>query len=575
MVTRIRQFLAPPVFGEDDEKTRAASLANTILLALIALITAASLVVVLVLKAYALISVIYVSMVLPLVVALVVLRRGHVRAASLTITITLWVVLMVMGYLVGGVMNAGFTTVIIVIIISALLLGGRAGLIVAALSTAAVIFVYISEVRGTLPPALGENDSLSALINHILNYGISSALLFLAMTALTAALQRARRLTAESEGRREQVQLMMQQRAVEAERNVNYLQATTAVARESAVTIGNLQTLLTRVVSIVREQFDFYHVGLYLLDETREWAELRAVSGVGEHLLEQEFRLQVGVEGMIGYVAGRGEYRLAEDVSRDAAYLPHGEFPETRSELVLPLRISNETIGVLDVQSAETHAFAAQDVQSLQALADQIAVAINNARLVEQVRQAAEAERRAYGMQTGEAWQSLLRGSQVSGFYSDSYATAPASSDLWRPEMYTAMQTGSRAHDASETHRLAVPVKVRGEVIGVIDFAKPDEGAVWTAEEITLAEALTEQLGVALDSARLYQDTQRRAARERMTREITDAVQRATDMESLMRIATEELNRALGGAQAYMRLDVGSLTPDGDQRAGEPEDVED
>lgn len=556
MFTRIRQFLAPPVFGGDGEKNRTASLANTILLALIVLITLASLIVVLVMKVYAIIGVIYVSMIAPLLVAFVVLRRGHVRAASSIIIIALWTVLIVMTYFVGGVLNAGFTTVIIVIIISALLLGGRAGLIVAALSTVAAISMYIFEVTGTLPPALGRNDSLSALINHVLNYGISSALLYLAVSALTSALQRAQRLTAESESRREQVQLMMQQRAQESERNANYLQATTAVARESAAVMGDSRALLARVVDIIRKQFDFYHVGLYLLDETVEWAELRAVSGAGQGLLEREFRLRAGVEGMIGDVAGRGVYRMAADVRQDAAYQHSDDLPDTRSELVLPLRIRNEIIGVLDIQSREVYAFTAQDVQSVQALADQIAVAISNARLVEQVQHAAEMERRAYGAQTVEAWQRLLLGSQVSGFYSNAYTTSPAGSDLWRPEMHVALQTGSRAHDDSAIHRLAVPVKVRGEVIGVVDFSKPDADGAWTAEEITLAETLTEQLAVALESARLYQDTQNRAARERLVSEVTSRMRETLNVETVLQTAAQEIGEALGLLAVNVRLDL-------------------
>ncbi len=573
MVTRIRQFLAPPVFGEDEEKNRAASLANTILLALVGLITLASAAVVLIMRIYALMGMVYVSMVAPLLLAVWVLRRGHVRAASLMIVSTLWLVLIGMTYFIGGVMNAGFTTVIIVIIISALLLGGRAGFVVAALSIAAAIVIYSLEVRGALPPALGANNSLSALINHILNYGISSALLFLAMRGLTSALERARRLTAESESQREQLQLLVQQRTRDSERNANYLQATMAVAQETAAAMGDLQVLLPRVVDVIRKQFDMYHVGLYLLDEAGEWAELYAVSGAGQELLGRGFRLRVGSEGMVGDVAQRGVYHLAADVSEEPAYLQMAELPGTSSELTLPLLMGDQVIGVLDVQRAGTRGFVAQSVQTLQALADQVAMAISNARLVEQVQQSAEMERRAYGVLTAEAWATMLQAGQALGFYSDARTTAPAG-DLWQPEMKVALRTGSTTHDPQDVRRLAVPVKVRGEIIGVIDFSKSTGGA-WTDEEIALVESMTEQLGVALESARLYQDTQRRAARERMTREITDALQRATDMESLMRIATEELVRALGGTQGYMRLGIESVTLKREQHEGEPENAED
>jgi len=556
-VSRIRQFLTPPVFGEDEEKNRAASLANTILLALIALITLASLLVVLVLKVYAIIGVIYVSMVLPLFVALAVLRRGHVRAASLIITLTLWLVLVVAGFLIGGVVNAGYTTLTLVIIISALLLGGRAGLIVAALSVLAVGFVFISEVIGILPPPLGENDALSYLINHILNYGIASALLYLAMQALTSTLQRAQQLAAESEARREQLQLLVQQHTQDLERNTNYLRATTAVAHESAAVLGDPQQLLTRVVNVISEQFGFYHVAIYMVeadDAGGLWAEIRAASSQeGRQLLARGHRLRVGVEGMIGDVARRGVYRVAEDVSRDAAYRRAAELPDTRAELVLPLQLRGEIIGVLDVQSTKSGVFSGQDIQTLQALADQVAIAISNARLFEQVQRAAEVERRAYGALTADAWRSMLQAGQQLGFHSHLDATEPAG-DLWQPEMRVALQTGNTVHNTEETGRLAVPVKVRGEVVGVIDFAKHAGGRAWTEEEIALVESLTEQLGVALDSARLYQDTQRRAAQERVVGEVTGHIRETLDMETMLRTAAEQMRQALDLEDLVVRL---------------------
>lgn len=566
----LRQHLTPPVFAGDEEKTRVAGLLNTILLALVVLITVVSLIVVIALRNFAMMGFLYVGMMVPVFIALWAMRRGHVRAAALTVTIALWLVLVVSGAFIGGVVNASYTTVVLIIIIAALLLGGRGGLALAGASIVAVILVYIVEKMGLLPPPLRPDDLTSFFINHVLNYTISGTLLYLAMNNLTLALQRARRLTAESESQREQLQLLVQQRTRDSERNANYLQATMAVAREAAAAMGDLQVLLPRVAEVIREQFDMYHVGLYLLDEAGEWAELRAVSGAGQALLQRGFRVQVGVEGMVGDVAQRGTYRLVTDVDQEPGYLRMAELPDTSSELTLPLLMRDRVIGVLDVQRAGARGFVTQSVQTLQALADQVAMAISNARLVEQVQQAAEMERRAYGTLTAEAWSTMLRASQALGFYSNAQTTAPAG-DLWQPEMKTALQTGAITRNVQDTQRLAVPVKVRGEVIGVIDFSKPADGSVWTDEEIALVESMTEQLGVALDSARLYQDTQRRAARERMTREITDALQRATDMESLMRIATEELVRALGGAQAYMRLGVASPEPGSAQ--GEQETV--
>jgi len=554
MFKYIRQLLKPPVFEEDEEKTRIASMANMILLATMLMITFASVVILVVLRVYLIMGVIYVSMTTPLIVAMVLLRRGHVREASWLATIALWVVLVGMGFLIGGVANSGYEAVVLVIIIAALLLGGRAAVHFAVLSAVAVTIVLAVELLGALPPPLSENSSFSYWINHLNIYGIAAALLYLAVNSLTSALQKARELAAESRRQNEEVQILMQERTQNLMRSVNYLNATTAVARESAAALGDPEELLARAAKLIGDQFGFYHTGIYLLDQAGEWAELRAASGEGgQQLLSQGHRIRVGVEGMIGAVAYRGTYRLAADVSQDGVYLAVAELPYTRSELVLPLRVRNEIVGVLDVQSTETGAFSIQDVYTFQALADQVAVAINNSRLLAQVQEAVEFERRAYSETTRQAWQTLLQTGRSVGFYSNAQATMPIS-DLWRPEMKMALQTGNTVQDTQDVKSLAVPVKVRGEVIGVIDFAKAAASDAWTGEEVALVESLTEQLGVALDSARLYQDTQSRAAQERLVSEITSHMRESLDMETVLKTAAQEMRQVLGVSELHIRL---------------------
>jgi GAF domain-containing protein len=114
---------------------------------------------------------------------------------------------------------------------------------------------------------------------------------------------------------------------------------------------------------------------------------------------------------------------------------------------------------------------------------------------------------------------------------------------------------------------LVVPIKVRDDVIGVLDTYKPAEAGEWTSEEITLLETLADQLGEALESARLYQDTQRRAAREQLTREITDKMRRATSIEDIVRTAVDELFGTMRTSRAFVRL--GTTPParsNGDER---------
>ena len=148
------------------------------------------------------------------------------------------------------------------------------------------------------------------------------------------------------------------------------------------------------------------------------------------------------------------------------------------------------------------------------------------------------------------------------GFRSDERGVTSAG-DVWRPEMEEALREGrtvqisslgSTDQPADGEQSLAVPIRVRGQVVGVLDTYKPKDAGQWTPDEIAILELITEQLGASLESARLYQDTQRRAVRERLTREITDELRRATSAEGVVQAAVDELFRVLGTSRGFGKL---------------------
>jgi len=409
--------------------------------------------------------------------------------------------------------------------------------------------------------------------------GISFVVLAAAVVILIFNVLRRQRAEVEltqSLGELQEIRTSLEQRVQERteafQQRATLLEAAAEVSRATTEII-DVDELLPQVVDLVQQRFDLYYVGLFLVDEAGAHAILRAGTGEPGHaMMAQGWQLEVGGQSMIGRCVASGQADIQLDVGEAAVRFENPHLPETRSEMALPLRARGEVLGAMSIQSNRIAAFGQDDIRTMQTMADQVAAAISNARLFEQAQESLAAERRAYGELARDAWQQLLVASANLNFLSDRDATRPAG-DVWRPEMHVAMRTGEMAPgEAGNT--LAIPIRVRDQVIGVVDGRKPD-GSAWTKEEIGLLAALTDQLNVALESARLYQDTQRRATRERMTREITDAVQRATDMESLMRIATEELVRALGGAQGYMRLGIESLEPGSTRREEELEDAED
>lgn len=348
----------------------------------------------------------------------------------------------------------------------------------------------------------------------------------------------------------------LEQQVSSLERRARYQEATAAVARDVAAML-DVGKLLSRVVTLVSGQLGFYHTGIFLLDPTGEWAELRAASSEGgQRMLARGHRLRVAGEEIVGYVANRGEARVVLDVGEDAAYFDNPDLPETCSEVALPLRARGEILGVLDVQSKEHEAFTEEDVAVLQTLADQVATAISNARLFQQAQDALEAERRAYGEMSREAWAETLRGRDTVGYRCDADAVVPVT------EVAKVEDDGLPMLD--------IPVTVHDQVIGAIRARRPQGAEQWTDEDTGLMQALAEQLGLALESARLYQGIQRRAAHERLVGDISDRLQRAPDMETLLQAAAQELNRTLGGSRAYVHLGIeSSLRSEADDGQGE------
>ena len=194
------------------------------------------------------------------------------------------------------------------------------------------------------------------------------------------------------------------------------------VAVEVGQTISamrDLDQLLGRVTELISERFGFYHAGIFLLDDTGEFAVLRAANSPGgKQMLAKGYSLKVGEVGIVGYVTKRREPRIALDVGMDAIHFKNPFLPDTRSEMALPLSVGERILGALDVQSTMPAAFTEEDVAVLQVLANQVAIAIENVRLLEETQAALELSHRAYGELSREAWLERLQ-SQPLGFHRD------------------------------------------------------------------------------------------------------------------------------------------------------------
>ncbi|MBI5295199.1 MAG: GAF domain-containing protein [Chloroflexi bacterium] len=363
----------------------------------------------------------------------------------------------------------------------------------------------------------------------------------------------------------EQLESRVAERTHALERRAVQIQ-TAAEIGNAVAKVRNLDQLLAQVTQLISERFGYYHTGIFLLDEHGEFAVLRAAnSSGGQRMLMRGHRLKVGQVGIVGYVTGSGNPRIALDVGSDAAFFDNPDLPDTRSELALPLIAGGRTLGALDVQSVEESAFTQDDISTLRVLADQVSVAIENARLFEQNQNAIETIRRAYGDISQTAWQKMQRSIESIGFISSSQGGLVRIAHSAQGEPPPLQPTPSE-----DGLTLTVPMRVRGHAIGSIRLSKPRLAPPWTAEEITVVSALTDQLSSTLESARLYQEAQVRAATERQTTNIVNQIRSSTAVDGILQNTIRELGRAFNASRTFITINVPE--PNGNASLGEPMD---
>jgi GAF domain-containing protein len=441
-------------------------------------------------------------------------------------------------------------------------------MVLATLTIIAFGWVYSAGQLPVSPDPRALATDMTWWLNVVMVYVLLATMMVISQNylvpRLVAALSRSRRLTQELQSERAGLEERVQERTSDLARRNTQLEAAAQVAREAAA-IHDLGALLGETVRLISDRFGFYHAGIFLLDASGEWAVLQAASSEGgQRMLSRGHRLKVGEVGIVGYVTGWGEPRVALDVGTDAVFFNNPDLPETRSEMALPLRVRGEITGALDVQSTQQAAFNEESIAVLQILADQLALAISNARLFQQAQGALEAERRAYGELSRQAWIGLLQAQPDLGERYDPQGILPADGQ-WRKEMELAAHKEETVVAGEYTRRqngltvaLATPIKVRDLVIGVLDAHKSVNAgeASWTAEEITLIETLADQLGVALENARLYRDTQRRAIRERLTGQVTTRMRETLDVDAVLQTAVREIGEALGLHDVTVRFNL-------------------
>lgn len=339
------------------------------------------------------------------------------------------------------------------------------------------------------------------------------------------------------------------------------LKAITDVMREIII-IRDLNTLLKVSVNLIKERLDYYHVGIFLVDELGEYAILRAASSIAaEEMLMNNYKLKVSQKDLVGKSTKNGQAYIALDVGIDAIHFENPLLPETHSEIALPLRNRNLTIGALDIQTKAFNAFSERDIQTLQLLADQLSAAIEKTQLAQQVEATMLELTKVNRQQTQRAWKSPISKREFPAYEYDGLQVTAVQHNL-PLELLKKLENGkpiivkqSTDHQTNvKQNTLLIPLILLNQVIGVIGLEQENPAHIWTDEEIAIALAAANRAALSLENSRLLEDSQKRAAREQAISNISAKIGAGVEIESIIKTAISELGNQISGAQVTVEL---------------------
>lgn len=572
----ILSFFSPPAFPEDDEKTLSARFTNIIAWSFIFVITVYQLAYIKNIPDFGLGQQLLWGLVVLLFAIRQLLKAGYVKASSILLLAVIWFSLNGLAYLGFGVKDAAFIANFVTITIAGLIAGWQAGIAIALLSALAGLGIAYAETTGLITPPPLYQPILNALdLTPI--FIISAVTTYLLITSKDQTARRAREsarelqtknleLTASQARLVEQSnQLIQQQQDLELARQTSERRAaqfrSIAEVGRAVSTLQNLSTLLPRITELISERFGFYHTGIFMLDDNQEYAVLSAANSEGgRRMLARGHMLKVGETGIVGYVAAYGTPRIALDTGADPVFFNNPDLPATRSEMALPLKIGSQIIGVLDVQSTEPAAFTEGDAESLSILADQVSLAIENARLLEATQRSLAEAQTLYQQYSKDEWRRLIRDERVIGFRHTAEGVTPLETALETENVRKAAETGETSLQEAAPNgalpQMAVPIKLRGEVVGVINIRLPGHRDL-SEDDVDIAEAVAERLALSIENARLFQSTAERAERERIISNIAAKISGTARMESILRTTAQELSNALDGSEVLIQLHAG------------------
>lgn len=314
--------------------------------------------------------------------------------------------------------------------------------------------------------------------------------------------------------------------------------------------------LFRQTVELIQTKFQFYHIHIYQYEA--DLNRLKMVYGAGEvgrQLKQQGHIISIG-QGIVGLTAQTKQPICVDDVDTFSDFVSNPLLPRTKSEMALPLIVDEKVFGVLDIQSDVPAAFTLNDRDLMQALANQIAVALANIEAIEETKRALTQVEALNFRLTQDSWHRLLEQRAMTGYVYTPQGVKPIKRE-WLSSMGDAWQSINRA--TTETNLtgpdITIPIKLRGHVIGILGLERETHDP-WLEDDKVIIQAAAEQIGLALEGARLFENTQRNAWRDQVVGEMTAQMWSSREIEEVLKSAVEKLGEQLGATDVVVRLNV-------------------
>src|SRR6266498_3665628 len=329
--------------------------------------------------------------------------------------------------------------------------------------------------------------------------------------------------------RLETLQNSLEQQVIE---RTKQLAATNEVGRVAASSLDPEQ-LLAKVIPLIPEQFGYYFSALYLVDPSGKWAELKEATGEAGRVLKQNHhRLEIAGKNMVGTAIRELSPRIAQIASEEKQRFENPLLPYTRSEMALPLMVGDRVLGALNVQSTRESDFGPQVIESMQNMAGQVAIALENARLFQEAQQIIKEMRAVQQQYLLEGWQGLSEENEK-------------------------LEYRIGDEEDANSRKLEVPISLRDQILGQIMLEGQSE---WTAEQQSLVDAVATQAAIALENARLVSESRHIALRERMAAEINSKIWSSATIDGVLQTVVKELGRRLDASSATIELNIDNHT---------------